>query len=175
MLWTATLQKEEKKMYLTLQGRTSSIHSAATFKPRISCFTIVRLGKSFRPVSFPLLSALLEDMNRRPEQKAEHGSIAGTNKLSLGSGSPKKSGVWKTTKVYLKAGQEGRCVLQDGFFPHCTWSEWKWVVKVLMACFSVMWSITWSAPQHHIQQYASLHIFIIKMWLWIGSWQRAVI
>lgn len=71
-------------------------------------------------MSFPLLSVLLEDMNRRPEQKAEHGSIAGTNKLSLGSGSPKKSGVWKTTKVYLKVGQEGRYVLQDGFFPHCT-------------------------------------------------------
>lgn len=52
-------------------------------------------------------------MNRRPEQKAEHWSIPGTNRLSLGSGSQKKSGVWKTTKVYLKAGQEGRCVLQD--------------------------------------------------------------
>lgn len=43
------------------------------------CFTTVCLGKEFRPVSFPLLSALLGDMNGRlgPEQKADHGSIGG--------------------------------------------------------------------------------------------------
>lgn len=56
---------------------TAQLHSSpASLYGR---FTTVCLGKGFRPVSFPLLSALLGDMNGRlgPEQKADHGSIGG--------------------------------------------------------------------------------------------------
>lgn len=49
------------------------------------------LVEDFRPVSLPLLSDQLGDIKRRlvPKQKADHGSIGGTNELSLG-GIPQK-------------------------------------------------------------------------------------
>lgn len=56
-------------------------------------------------MSVPLLSALQGHVNRRlvPEQKAAHGSIGGTNKLSLGSGNQKEREVWGAIETYLEA------------------------------------------------------------------------
>lgn len=73
-------------------------------------FTTVCLGKGFRPVSFPSLSALLGDMNGRlgPEQKADHGSIGGTNELSLGNGSQKEREDCGSIEAHLEPEWEGR-------------------------------------------------------------------
>lgn len=60
---------------------------------------------------FPLLSALLGDMNRSlgPEQKADHGSIEGGKcELSLGNGNQKEREVWLSIEAHLGAEQDRR-------------------------------------------------------------------
>lgn len=57
----------------------------------------------------PPLSALLGDVNGSlgPEQKPDHGSMGGTNELSLGNGSQKERAVWGSIVAHLGPEREG--------------------------------------------------------------------
>jgi len=59
-------------------------------------------------------------MNGRlgPEQKADHGSMGGTNELSLGNGSPKEKEVWGRIEAHL--GPEWEEEQLKSSFPQCT-------------------------------------------------------